>query len=78
MNNYDFDVIMSSEVDVDVYSDDRPKKFKTYCNGDKDSEVVLYTVKDGGHEWFGSPYFPDRNISINNLIWEFFEQHPKQ
>ena len=49
-----------------------------YMNGDNDSEVVLYTVKDGGHEWFGSPLFPDRNISINNLMWEFFEQHPKQ
>ncbi len=49
----------------------------TYVDGDSDSEVVLYTVKDGGHEWFGSPLFPDRNISINNLMWEFFEQHPK-
>ena len=50
----------------------------TYVGGDSDSEVVLYTVKDGGHEWFGSPYFPDRGISINDLMWEFFEQHPKQ
>ena len=48
-----------------------------YVNGDSDSEVVLYTVKDGGHEWFGSPYFPDRGISVNDLMWEFFEQHPK-
>ncbi len=49
-----------------------------YVNGDSDSEVVLYTVKDGAHEWFGSPYFPDRGISINDIMWEFFEQHPKQ
>jgi len=49
----------------------------TYDRGFKNSEVVLYTVKDGGHEWFGSPSFPDRNISVNNLIWDFFEQHPK-
>ena len=49
----------------------------TYVNGDSDSEVVLYTVKNGSHEWFGSPYFPDRGISINDLMWEFFEQHPK-
>ncbi len=49
----------------------------TYVNGDSDSEVVLYTVKDGGHEWFGSSFFPDRGISVNDLMWEFFEQHPK-
>ena len=49
----------------------------TYVNGDSDSEVALYTVKNGGHEWFGSPYFPDRGISVNDLMWEFFEQHPK-
>jgi polyhydroxybutyrate depolymerase len=49
-----------------------------YIDGDSDSEVVLYTVKDGAHEWFGSPFFPDRGISINNLMWEFFERHPKQ
>ena len=50
----------------------------TYKQGDKNTEVVLYTVKDGGHEWFGSPYFPDRNFSINDNMWEFFETHPKQ
>jgi polyhydroxybutyrate depolymerase len=50
----------------------------TYVDGDSDSEVVLYTVKDGAHEWFGSPLFPDRNISINNLMWEFFENHPRK
>jgi polyhydroxybutyrate depolymerase len=50
----------------------------TYVEGDDDSEVVLFTVKDGGHEWFGSPLFPDRNISINTLMWEFFENHPRK
>ena len=50
----------------------------TYVDGDNDSEVVLYTVKDGGHEWFGSSFFPDRNFSINDNMWEFFEQHPKK
>jgi len=49
----------------------------TYADGDDDSEVVLYTVIDGGHEWFGSSFFPDRHFSINDNMWDFFEKHPK-
>ena len=51
---------------------------KTYTNGNIGSEVVLYTVVYGGHEWFGSPYFPPCEISATDIIWDFFEQHPKQ
>jgi polyhydroxybutyrate depolymerase len=50
----------------------------TYPNGDEGSEVVLYTVVNGGHWWFGSPSAPACEISATDLIWEFFEQHPKQ
>ena len=50
---------------------------KTYANGTNGSEVVLYTVVDGVHAWFGSPYFPCE-ISATELMWEFFEAHPKQ
>ncbi|KYK24676.1 hypothetical protein AYK25_06035 [Thermoplasmatales archaeon SM1-50] len=49
-----------------------------YIDGDDNSEVVIYTVIDGGHEWFGSSFFPDRNFSINDNMWEFFKSHPKQ
>jgi len=49
-----------------------------YVDGDSGSEVVLYTVKNGGHEWFGSSFFPERGISVNDLMWEFFLNHPKQ
>ncbi len=53
---------------------------RTYTNGSNGTEVVLYTVADGGHDWFGGPEFiwPPCEISINDLIWEFFEKHPKQ
>jgi polyhydroxybutyrate depolymerase len=51
---------------------------KTYASGDDGSEVVLYTVVNGGHEWFGSSYFPSCEISCNDLMWDFFESHPKQ
>ena len=50
---------------------------KTYADGTDGSEVVLYTVVNGGHEWFGSRFFPPCEISATDLMWEFFEQHPK-
>lgn len=50
---------------------------KTYANGSSGSEVILYSVVNGGHEWFGSESEPCE-ISINDLMWEFFEKHPKQ
>jgi len=53
---------------------------QTYANGTGGSEVVLYTVVFGGHEWFGGPesFWPPCEISATDLMWEFFEQHPKQ
>jgi len=53
---------------------------QTYANGTNGSEVVLYTVVNGGHEWFGGPeaFWPPCEISATDLMWEFFEQHPKQ
>ena len=49
---------------------------RTYLNGSNGAEVVLYTVVNGGHEWFGSDYFACE-ISATDLMWEFFEAHPK-
>jgi polyhydroxybutyrate depolymerase len=53
---------------------------RTYANGTDRSEVVLYTVLSGGHEWFGGPeaFWPPCEISATDLMWEFFEAHPKQ
>jgi len=53
---------------------------QTYANGTDGSEVVLYSVVNGGHEWFGGPeaFWPPCEISATDLMWEFFEQHPKQ
>jgi polyhydroxybutyrate depolymerase len=50
---------------------------KTYANRTNGTEVVLYTVVDGVHAWFGSPYFPCE-ISATDLIWNFFAAHPKR
>ena len=58
---------------------------RTYGKGRDDSEVILYTIKGGGHawpggvkgKWKGAPE-PTREISATDLMWEFFERHPKR
>jgi polyhydroxybutyrate depolymerase len=55
---------------------------KTYGPGKEGSEVVLYVIEGGGHTWPGrDPLVPflgksTKDISANDLIWEFFEKHP--
>ncbi|MBN2378964.1 polyhydroxybutyrate depolymerase [candidate division WOR-3 bacterium] len=46
-------------------------------------EVILWTTKRGGHTWpsgrgfpFPSLAFPSRAINANDVIWEFFTDHP--
>jgi polyhydroxybutyrate depolymerase len=54
---------------------------KTYANESQGTEVVLYSVVDGVHGWFGGtdwPYEYPCEISCNKLIWDFFAAHPKQ
>ncbi len=54
---------------------------KTYTGGKDGSEVVLVVIEDGGHTWPGQQ--PPvgfigksaKNISANDLIWEFFQKH---
>src|SRR5262249_35271441 len=53
-----------------------------YGPGKAGSEVVLYAIQGGGHTWPGrEPRVPflgktTRDISANDLIWEFFQKHP--
>jgi polyhydroxybutyrate depolymerase len=55
---------------------------KTYGSGRGGSEVVLIVVEGGGHTWPGKePRLKalgksTKNISANDLMWEFFEKHP--
>lgn len=53
-----------------------------YSGGKDGSEVVLYTITGGGHNWPGR-IMPLKflgkstmNISANDLIWDFFCKHP--
>jgi poly(3-hydroxybutyrate) depolymerase len=46
------------------------------------TEVVVYELADMGHAWPGATgddalAAPDTPISANDLIWEFFERHPR-
>ncbi|MEW6734898.1 MAG: polyhydroxybutyrate depolymerase, partial [Acidobacteriota bacterium] len=56
----------------------------TYSGGRNGSEVVLYTIKGGGHAWPGGKKYlpwaddPTQEISATDLMWEFFLRHPKQ
>ena len=54
----------------------------TYGPGKDGAEIVLYAIGGGGHTWPGrDPVVKllgksTRNISANDLIWDFFQKHP--
>lgn len=62
--------------------DDMKVTRKTYGGGKNGAEVVLVVIEEGGHTWPGQQppvSFIGRstkNISANDLMWEFFEKHP--
>jgi len=55
---------------------------KTYGPGKEGAEVVLFVIHGGGHTWPGKdPRVrflgkSTKNLSANDLMWEFFERHP--
>jgi polyhydroxybutyrate depolymerase len=55
---------------------------KTYGSCKNGTEVVLITIEGGGHTWPGrEPLIPSlgrstKDISANDLMWEFFKKHP--
>lgn len=55
---------------------------KTYGGGKNGAEVVLIIIEGGGHTWPGrTPKLAflgksTRNISANDVMWEFFKKHP--
>ncbi|MFO0429185.1 MAG: alpha/beta hydrolase family esterase [Planctomyces sp.] len=55
---------------------------KTYGSGKGGAEVVLVEIVGGGHTWPGQqPRLKalgksTRNISANDMMWDFFEKHP--
>ena len=71
--------------DTDPNDGTRVKRHK-YSNGDNNTEVVLYEIINGGHTWpdgyqYLSKKFIGRtckDINANEVIWDFFKNHPKQ
>ena len=55
---------------------------KTWGGGKDGSEVVLIEIEGGGHTWPGmEPPLAmlgksTKDISANDLMWEFFQKHP--
>jgi polyhydroxybutyrate depolymerase len=66
----------------DKAGDGTPVMQTTYRGGKEESEVVLFVIEGGGHTWPGQqpPVSligkSTKNISANDLIWDFFEKHP--
>jgi polyhydroxybutyrate depolymerase len=55
---------------------------KTWSGGKDGTEVVLIEIENGGHTWPGmDPPVAmlgksTKDISANDLMWEFFQKHP--
>ena len=55
---------------------------KTWSGGRDGSEVVLIEIENGGHTWPGNEPIvamlgkSTKDISANELMWEFFQKHP--
>lgn len=81
-----------TELPVRDYEDTTKVTKASYRGGRANTEVVLYTVKGGGHAW---PAFEDKrgklaklmvdkligkksqNLDACQTIWDFFKSHPK-
>ena len=56
----------------------------TYTGGKNNSSVVLYTIINGTHSWPGGSKGwnggdePTMQLSATEIIWEFFNDHPKR
>jgi polyhydroxybutyrate depolymerase len=72
----------ATEVLPDRAGDGTTVTVRTYGGGGGGAEVVLVAVGGGGHTWPGRQPGTrvlgrsTRNVSANDLMWEFFERHP--
>ena len=67
----------------DQANDDTWVNIETYDCGQDGAEVVLVTIEGMGHTWPGrEPVLrilgrATRNLSANELMWEFFQKHAR-
>ncbi len=68
----------------DIAKDNMKSIRKTWSGGKDGSEVVLIEIEGGGHTWPGQKPIVSllgestMDISANDLMWEFFQKHPRQ
>ena len=55
----------------------------SYTNCANGADVALYTIRGGGHQWFGGEPFPEwfvgpqnNGINATETMWAFFRAHP--
>lgn len=73
---------------LDTYFDSTEVHSEIYNNCKNETEVILYAVEGGGHTWPGiirrkrlpksAPDDTESNNHAEEIIWEFFERHPKE
>jgi polyhydroxybutyrate depolymerase len=72
----------ATEVLPDRARDGTKVTIKTYGGGKDGAEVVLVVIEGGGHTWPGKePALKvlgkaTKNVSANEVMWQFFEKHP--
>lgn len=47
----------------------------TWVKGKKETEVHFYSIEGGSHGW---PQGGSKSVAATDLIWEFFETHPRK
>ncbi|MSQ93378.1 MAG: polyhydroxybutyrate depolymerase [Gemmataceae bacterium] len=71
-----------TETEIEARADKLKVIRKDYGKGKHGAEVILYVVENGGHTWPGVTLLPaflgasTKNISANEVMWEFFRRHP--
>jgi polyhydroxybutyrate depolymerase len=52
---------------------------ETYPGGRDGTDVTLWTIDGGGHEWpkVGNPLAPSAGVSATEQIWAYFVAHPR-
>jgi polyhydroxybutyrate depolymerase len=75
---------ITEEPDRDPKDGTRVRR-EEYGGGEEGTEVILYAIEGGGHTWPGAyQYLPasligktSKHIDANEVIWNFFKNHPK-
>lgn len=82
VNGCDFETPIETQL-PDIANDGTTVRRAVYGPGTNGAEIISLTIENGGHTWPGrwSLLGPlvgktTRDISANELIWEFFNRHP--